>query len=61
MAVESAFSDHGKGRVEMPPKVDITLPDGDFRAMPAYLPSLAISGVQIVNVDPNNPGKGSLP
>ena len=58
MAVESAFSDHGKGLVEMPPKVYITLPDGDFRTMPAYLPSLAIAGVKIVNVHPNNPAKG---
>ena len=58
LAVESAFSDHGKGLVEMPPKVYITLPDGDFRTMPAYLPSLAIAGVKIVNVHPDNPAKG---
>ena len=58
MAVESAFSDHGKGLVEMPPKVYITLPEGDFRTMPAYLPSLAIAGVKIVNVHPGNPAKG---
>jgi alanine dehydrogenase len=58
MAVESAFSDHGRGLVEMPPKVYITLPEGDFRTMPAYLPSLAIAGVKIVNVHPNNPAKG---
>ena len=58
MAVESAFSDHGRGLVEMPPKVYITLPEGDFRTMPAYLPSLAIAGVKIVNVHPGNPAKG---
>jgi alanine dehydrogenase len=58
MAVESAFSDHGKKLVEMPPKVYITLPEGDFRTMPAYLPSLAIAGVKIVNVHPGNPAKG---
>ena len=58
MAVESAFSDHGKGLVEMPPKVYITLPEKDFRTMPAYLPSLAIAGVKIVNVHPGNPAKG---
>lgn len=58
MAVESAFADHGRGLVQMPPKVYITLPDGDFRTMPAYLPSLSIAGVKIVNVHPGNPQKG---
>jgi alanine dehydrogenase len=57
-AVESAFADHGRGQVQMPPKVYITLPDGDFRTMPAYLPSLAIAGVKIVNVHPGNPAQG---
>jgi len=58
LAVESAFSDHGKGLVQMPPKVYVTLPEGDFRTLPAYLPSLSIAGVKIVNVHPDNPGKG---
>jgi alanine dehydrogenase len=58
LAVESAFADHGKGLVQMPPKVYITLPEGDFRTMPAYLPSLSIAGVKIVNVHPGNPPKG---
>jgi alanine dehydrogenase len=58
MAVESAFADHGRGLVQMPPKLYVTLPDGDFRTMPAYLPSLAIAGVKIVNVHPGNPRKG---
>jgi alanine dehydrogenase len=57
-SVESAFADHGRGLVQMPPKVYITLPDGDFRTMPAYLPSLSIAGVKIVNVHPGNPEKG---
>jgi alanine dehydrogenase len=57
-AVESAFADHGRGQVQMPPKVYITLPAGDFRTMPAYLPSLAIAGVKIVNVHPGNPAQG---
>ncbi len=56
--VESAFADHGKGLVQMPPKVYVTLPRGDFRTMPAYLPSLSIAGVKIVNVHPGNPGLG---
>lgn len=61
MSVESAFADHGRGLVQMPPKVYITLPDGDFRTMPAYLPSLSIAGVKIVNVHPNNPRAAGLP
>jgi len=57
-SVESAFADHGRGLVQMPPKMYITLPHGDFRTMPAYLPSLPIAGVKIVNVHPNNPKSG---
>jgi len=57
-AVEAAFADHGKGLVRMPPKVYVTLPYGDFRTMPAYLPSLGIAGVKIVNVHPDNPKVG---
>jgi alanine dehydrogenase len=59
-AVEAAFADHGNGLVQMPPKVYITLPTGDFRTMPAYLPSQKIAGVKIVNVHPDNP-KAGLP
>jgi len=58
LAVESAFSDHGKGLALMPPEVYVTLPEGDFRTMPGYLPSLPIAGVKIVNVHPGNPQKG---
>ena len=57
-AVEEAFADHGKNLVQMPPKLYVTLPQGDFRTMPAYLPSLGIAGVKIVNVHPNNPARG---
>ena len=57
-AVESAFADHGRGLVQMPPKLYVTLPEGDFRTMPAYLPSLSLAGVKIVNVHPGNPEKG---
>jgi alanine dehydrogenase len=56
-AVEAAFADHGRGQVQMPPKVYITLPAGDFRTMPAYLPSLGIAGVKVVNVHPGNPSR----
>jgi alanine dehydrogenase len=58
LSVESAFADHGRGLVQMPPKIYITLPKGDFRTMPAYLPSLSIAGVKIVNVHPGNPLSG---
>jgi len=57
-AVESAFADHGRGLVRMPPKMYVTLPTGDFRTMPAYLPSLSIAVVKVVNVHPGNPKKG---
>lgn len=57
-AVEAAFADHGNGLIQMPPKVYVTLPAGDFRTMPAYLPSLDIAGVKIVNVHPENPRQG---
>jgi alanine dehydrogenase len=58
MAVEAAFAEHGKGNVQMPPKVYVTFPHGDFRTMPAYLPALDIAGVKVVNVHPENPGIG---
>jgi alanine dehydrogenase len=57
-AIETAFADHGRGLVQMPPKVYITLPEGDFRTMPAYLPSLSLAGVKVVNVHPGNPSRG---
>ncbi len=53
-AVEAAFAEHGRGNVQMPPKIYVTLAAGDFRTMPAYLPSLGIAGVKIVNVHPLN-------
>jgi alanine dehydrogenase len=56
--IEKAFADHGNGLVQMPPKMYISLPQGDFRTMPAYLPSLGIAGVKIVNVHPDNPARG---
>jgi alanine dehydrogenase len=57
-AIEAAFAEHGRGRVQMPPKVYVTFPTGDFRTMPAYIPSLGIGGVKIVNVHPDNPAIG---
>ena len=57
-AVEEAFAEHCRGIVQMPPKVYITFPKGDFRTMPAYIPGLDIAGVKVVNVHPDNPSKG---
>jgi alanine dehydrogenase len=57
-ALERAFADHCNGKVQMPPKVYITFEHGDFRTMPAYIPSLNIAGVKIVNVHPENRERG---
>lgn len=56
-AIEEAFAEHGRGNVQMPPKLYVHLEDGDFRTMPAYIPSLDIAGVKIVNVHPENRAK----
>ncbi len=56
--IEEAFAEHGRGRVQMPPKVYINFERGDFRTMPAYVPSLSLGGVKIVNVHPGNPAQG---
>jgi alanine dehydrogenase len=58
VAIEEAFAEHGRGKVQMPPKVYIQFERGDFRTMPAYIPSLSIGGVKIVNVHPENPSQG---
>lgn len=52
--IEAIFAEHGRGKVQMPPKLYVNLPNGDFRTMPAYVPSLDIAGVKIVNVHPQN-------
>lgn len=53
-AVRAAFIDHGTGSCQMPPKTYVSLPGGDFRTMPSYLPSLNVAGVKVVNVHPGN-------
>ena len=58
LAIEEAFREHGMGNVQMPPKVYITFPNGDFRTMPAYMPAQHLAGIKCVNVHPANPGKG---
>ncbi len=57
-AIEAAFAEHGRGNVQMPPKIYVTFDTGDFRTMPAFLPSLGIAGVKIVNVHPLNRSHG---
>jgi len=55
-AVEDAFLNLGSGKAKMPPKIYLSLDEGDFRAMPAAIPGAA--GVKWVNVHPHNPAQG---
>lgn len=58
--VERAFFDHGKGQVQMPPKIylDFKKFKGDLRIMPSFSETLIMAGTKIVNVHPENPKKG---
>lgn len=60
--VEWAFREKGMNRVQMPPKIYLYFKkyEGDLRAMPAYLESLDIAGVKIVNSHPLNRKEGLL-
>jgi alanine dehydrogenase len=69
-AVERAFALHGSGATRMPPKVYLPLPEfeGDFRAMPVFIPHLQIggearpaAGVKWINAHPRNPERHGLP
>ena len=55
-SVETAFKEKGNQKVQMPPKIYLNFDsyDGDLRAMPAYLSSLGIAGVKIVNSHSKN-------
>ncbi|MBS7649940.1 MAG: alanine dehydrogenase [Candidatus Bathyarchaeia archaeon] len=55
-AVEQAFREKGKGRVQMPPKTYLYYDkyNGDLRVMPAYIESMDVSAVKVVNVHPDN-------
>jgi alanine dehydrogenase len=55
-AIEKVFAEHGRGNVQMPPKVYINLDTGDFRTMPAYVPALEMAGVKIVKCPSRKPG-----
>jgi alanine dehydrogenase len=54
--VEAAFKEWTEGKGVMPSKLYLTVKDGDFRAMPAFLPGAA--GMKWVNVHTGNPAKG---
>jgi len=69
-AVERAFALHGTGATRMPAKVYLPLPefDGDFRAMPVFVPHLDVdgntgpaAGVKWINAHPRNPERHGLP
>ncbi|MEM1545610.1 MAG: hypothetical protein QXY40_04045 [Candidatus Methanomethylicia archaeon] len=49
------FKAKGLGRVQTPPKLYVTFPEDDFRAMPYYISDLGFGCVKIVNVHPRNP------
>ncbi len=58
-AVEHVFAEDAEGRTEMPSKIYLNIKGyGDFRAMPAYVPSINTAGIKWVNVHPDNPQKG---
>lgn len=58
--VEKAFFDYGKGRVQMPAKLYLYFKEfnGDLRIMPSFSETLKLAGTKIVNVHPDNLGKG---
>lgn len=56
-AVEEAFKLKALGRVRMPPKLYVLLPEyeGDFRCMPVYVEDWGLACVKVVNVHARNP------
>ncbi len=65
VAVEEAFDAYEAGRVQMPAKSYIELPEynGDFRSMPAYMNAgdWDAAGIKWVNVHTDNPEEYDLP
>ncbi len=61
-AVERAFFDYGKKKVQMPPKMYLHFKEfnGDLRIMPSFSETLNMAGTKLVNVHPENPKKGLL-
>lgn len=58
--VEDAFGQYARKNAHMPPKtyLDFKKYNGDLRVMPAYLDYADAAGVKVVNVHPDNKGKG---
>lgn len=57
--VERAFVEHGRGAVEMPPKIGIHTKPGTFiHAMPACIPALKLCGMKWVSGYPQNADAG---
>lgn len=58
--LETAFTEKGYGRIEMPPKPGIHPGEGDnfIHAMPAYIPALNSAGIKWVSGFPGNAKKG---
>ncbi|HTX43297.1 MAG TPA: ornithine cyclodeaminase family protein, partial [Methanocella sp.] len=58
-AVEHVFAEDALGKTEMPSKIYLDVKGyGDFRAMPAYVPSIDTAGIKWVSVYPGNPSMG---
>jgi len=54
-ALDEAFKEKGRGKIEMPPKPGIhTQPDAFIHAMPAYIPTLGSAGIKWVSGYPEN-------
>jgi ornithine cyclodeaminase/alanine dehydrogenase len=58
-ALEVAFTQHGRGQVEMPPKPGVhSRPDAFIHAMPCYIPGPEAIGLKWVAGYPDNPQRG---
>jgi ornithine cyclodeaminase/alanine dehydrogenase-like protein (mu-crystallin family) len=58
-AVEEAFREKARGKVEVPPKPGVhPKKDAFIHAMPAYLPEMKVAGVKWVGGFPKNPKRG---
>src|SRR5262245_43977180 len=54
-AIEKAFVEHGKGNVEVPPKLGVdTRPRTFDHDMPAYVPALGLCGMKWVSGYPDD-------
>jgi alanine dehydrogenase len=56
--VERAFAEHALGRVQMPRRVRLQLPQGDLLVMPCYIEAMNVACCKLVSVHPQNPSRG---